>query len=155
MGFSAASVFNPTLRSVAPITGTIFGMIGVAMFLTLDGHHLLIRALAASARSMPPGSAFALDQFAWEALIAQSAVMFTFGLTLAAPVMFSLLLADVAIALIARSVPQLNAFVLGFAVKILLGIVGFAAAIRLAGAVFEQLFSTTFRFWERLAPGAP
>jgi len=154
MGFSAASVFNPTLRTVSPVAGTILGMLGVVMFLTLDGHHLLLRALAASARSMPPGSIFAGEQFAWEALIAQSGVMFAFGLTLAAPVMFSLLLADVAIALISRSVPQLNPFVLGFAVKIMLGIVGLAAAIRLGGAAFEHLFSTTFRYWEQIAPVA-
>jgi flagellar biosynthesis protein FliR len=154
MGFNAASIFNPSLRSVSPIAGTILGMLGVVMFLTFDGHHLLLRALAASARSSPPGAIFSSDGFAWDALIAQSAVMFTFGLTLAAPVMFALLLADVAIALFSRSVPQLNAFVLGFAVKILLGIVGLAAAIRLGGAVFERLFSTTFRYWEQLAPAA-
>ena len=80
--------------------------------------------------------------------------MFAFGLTLAAPVMFSLLLADVAIAFFARSVPQLNPFVLGFAIKVLLGIAGLATAIRLGGSVFERLFGTTFHYWEQIAPVA-
>lgn len=154
MGFSAASVFNPSLGTVAPLMGSILGMLGIVMFLSLDGHHLLLRALAESARATPPGTFFASDRFGWDALIEQSAVMFAFGLTLAAPVMFSLLLADVAIAFFARSVPQLNPFVLGFAVKILLGLVGLAAAIRLSGSVFERLFATTFRYWEQIAPVA-
>ena len=154
MGFSAAGVFNPSLRTIAPLTGSILGMLSIVVFLSLDGHHLLLRALAESARSTPPGTVFSSAQFGWDALIAQSGVMFAFGLTLAAPVMFSLLLADIAIAFFARSVPQLNPFVLGFAIKILLGILGLAAAIRLGGSVFERLFGTTFHYWEQIAPAA-
>ncbi len=154
MGFSAASVFNPSLRAASPLMGSILGMLGVVIFLSLDGHHVLLRALAESARSAPPGAVFAGARFGWDALIAQSGVMFAFGLTLASPVMFSLLLADVAIAFFARSVPQLNPFVLGFAIKILLGLVGLTAAVRLGGSAFERLFATTFRYWEQIAPVA-
>jgi flagellar biosynthetic protein FliR len=154
MGFSAAAVFNPSLRAIAPLIGSILGMLGVMMFLALDGHHLLLRALADSAWAVPPGTILSADGFALDRMIAHSSVMFAFGLTLAAPVMFSLLLADVAIALFSRSVPQLNAFVLGFSVKILLGFVGLAAAVRLSAGAFERLFATTFRYWEQMAPVA-
>jgi flagellar biosynthetic protein FliR len=154
MGFSAASVFNPTLPSPAPLVGSILGLLGVVTFLGLDGHHLLLKALAASARSLPPGSAFAAEQFPWGAILGHSSVMFVFGLTLAAPVMFALLLTDVAVALFSRSVPQLNAFVVAFAIKVLLGMAGLAAAVRLGGSVFERLFATTFRYWEQFTPGA-
>jgi flagellar biosynthesis protein FliR len=154
MGIGAAGVFNPTLRSVSPLMGTLLGMVGVMIFLSLDGHHVLVRALALFTQSVPPGTLFDADHFPWEALIAQSAVMFTFGLTLAAPVMFSLLLADMVIGLSSRSVPQLNAFVIGFAIKILLGFLGLAAALKMGGSVFERLYMTTFRYWEQLAPAA-
>jgi flagellar biosynthetic protein FliR len=154
MGLSAASVFNPSLRTFAPLTGSILGMLGIVLFLSMDGHHLLLRALAESARATPPGTIFTGGEFQWDALIAQSGVMFSFGLTLAAPVMFALLLADIAMAFFARSVPQLNPFVLGFALKIMLGLLGLAAAIRLSGALFERLFATTFHYWEHIAPAA-
>ena len=152
MGFSAASVFNPGLRAVSPLVGTLLGMLAVMEFLALDGHLLLFKVLAASARLMPPGVVVAQDAFPWDALIRHSGTMFTFGLTLAAPVMFSLLLADVAVALFSRSVPQLNAFVLGFAVKVLLGLAGLAASVRLSQAVFERLFGTTLQYWELFEP---
>jgi flagellar biosynthesis protein FliR len=49
--------------------------------------------------------------------------------------------------------PQLNIFVLGFALKIMLGLVGLAASIQLAQSVFSGLFTATFRYWEQTAAG--
>jgi flagellar biosynthesis protein FliR len=150
MGFGAAGVINPATREFAPVIGALFGMVAIAAFLALDGHLLLVRALAASITHYPPGSLLAELDFSSH--LAHSAVMFTFGLTLAAPVMFALLLADIAIGVMSRSVPQLNAFVLGFALKIVLGLMGLAAAIALGAGALERLFSTTFDFWQQLVP---
>jgi flagellar biosynthetic protein FliR len=115
----------------------------------MDGHHVLIKALALSAQTAPP-AAFNYTQD-WAALIRQSGVMFTFGLALAAPVMLALLLADLALAILARSMPLLNVFVLSFTVKIVLGITGLAASIRLAESLLTSLFGTTFAYWETVA----
>jgi flagellar biosynthetic protein FliR len=86
-------------------------------------------------------------------VVPQAAIMFSYGLALAAPVMLALLLTDIALSVFARSMPQLNVFVLGFALKIMLGLVGLAASIRLAETVFSGLFAATFRYWERMAAG--
>jgi flagellar biosynthetic protein FliR len=151
MGFGIASIFNPATRAAAPLLGTLLGMAGVSIFLAMDGHHVLIRALAQSVESLPPGSVLlTLD---WEALTVQSGVMFGYGLALAAPVMSVLLLTDLALAVFARSMPQLNIFVMGFAVKILLGLVALAAAARLTEPVFSALFRSTFAYWQRHAAG--
>jgi flagellar biosynthetic protein FliR len=134
---------------MSPIIGTLFGMVAIAVFLGMDGHHVLVKALALSAQSAPPGSfAYMPD---WAALLRQSGVMFTFGLALAAPVMLGLLLADLALAVFARSMPQLNVFVLSFTVKVVLGVTGLAASIRLADGVLAALFGTTYAFWEGVA----
>jgi flagellar biosynthetic protein FliR len=82
-----------------------------------------------------------------------SGVMFTFGLALAAPVMLTLLLSDIALAVLARSMPQLNVFVLSFSVKIVLGLIGLAVSIKFAGAVLTGLFESTWRFWEAIVGG--
>jgi flagellar biosynthetic protein FliR len=105
--------------------------------------------LAVSIRELPPGSgAYAPN---WQALMEHSGIMFTFGLALAAPIMFALLLADLTMAVLARSMPLLNVFVLSFALKVVLGVVGLAATVRLAEPLFARLFSTTFDYWERAA----
>jgi flagellar biosynthesis protein FliR len=151
VGFGAAAVLNPATRAFSPLLGSVFGMLMIATFLALDGHLLLIKALAASIATAPPGSV--LTDLPAAAIVNHSAATFTFGLALAAPVMFMLLLADLAMAVFARSMPQLNVFVLGFAVKIVLGLTGLALAVRFAGAALERLFDASFLYWDQLARG--
>lgn len=151
VGFGAAAVLNPATQTFSPLLGSVFGMLAIAAFLALDGHLLLIRALAASIIALPPGSLLA--QLDASLILNHSAVTFTFGLALAAPVMFMLLLADLAMAVFARSMPQLNVFVLGFAVKIVLGLMGLALAVRFSSTVLERLFDASFQYWGGLANG--
>jgi len=150
-GYGAAAVLSPTTQTPQPLLGTVFGMAAVAVFLGMDGHHVLIRALTLSTERYPPG-ALALNLDLVEH-IRFSGAMFTFGLALAAPVMLMLLLADVALAVMARSMPQLNVFVLSFSVKIVLGLAGLALSVKLAGGVLTALFESTWRFWEAVASG--
>ena len=145
-GYGAASVLNPATQTPSPLLGTVLGMASVAVFLAMDGHHVLLRALALSVAHYPPGTlAFEYD-FAEH--LKFSGAMFTFGLALAAPVMLSLLLSDIALAVMARSMPQLNVFVLSFSVKIVLGLIGLAVSVKFAGGVLTALFESTWRFWE-------
>jgi flagellar biosynthetic protein FliR len=148
MGFGAASVLNPTTQTPAPLLGSLFGLVFVAAFLGMDGHHVLLKALAMSAQVVAPGAV--IERVAASGLLAHSAIAFSFGLALAAPVMFALLLADVALAIFARSLPQLNVFILSFAVKVALGVCGLALSIRFADKVLISLSETVFGFWGRL-----
>ena len=152
LGYGAAAVLSPTTQTPSPLVGTVFGMAAVAVFLGMDGHHVLIRALALSVEHYPPGT-LALDLDLGENL-KFSGAMFTFGLALAAPVMFSLLLADISLAVMARSMPQLNVFVLSFSVKIVLGLIGLAMSIQFSGATLTALFESTYRVWDGVAVGA-
>lgn len=152
VGFGAAAVLNPATRALSPLLGSVLGMLMIATFLAVDGHLVLIKALAVSIAVLPPGTM--LTDLQASLILSHSAATFVFGLTLAAPVMFMLLLADLAMAVFARSMPQLNVFVLGFAVKIVLGLTGLALAVRFSNAVIEKLFDASFLYWQRLASGA-
>jgi flagellar biosynthesis protein FliR len=149
IGFGAAALLNPATQTYAPVLGNLLSLLSIATFLSLDGHLLLIKALSLSFVSTPPGVFF--GDFDWAAVWRQAGLNFSFGLTLAAPVMFMFLLADVAMAVLARSMPQLNVLVLGFGVKILLGLAGLAYAVRFLQAALNQLFFSTFGYWEQLA----
>lgn len=152
IGFGAAGILNPATKTMSPLLGSLLGMIAIAAFLALDGHLVLIKALAVSLHSIPPGTLPA--SFDWAAVLKHSGVTFTFGLALAGPVMLMFLLSDLAMAVFARSMPQLNVFVLGFAIKIVLGLLGLAMSIRFADAVLDGLFGTAFSYWERVATGS-
>jgi flagellar biosynthetic protein FliR len=151
IGFGAGAVLNPATQNMSPVLGTLFGMVAIAVFLGMDGHHVLIQAIALSVQNTPPGSlSYSAD---WPAFIQHSGVMFVFGLALAAPVMLGLLLADLALAVLARSMPQLNVFVLSFTVKVVLGITGLAASIRFSESLLAALYGRTFTFWDTVATG--
>lgn len=149
VGFGAAGVLNPATQVFSPLFGSVFGMLAIAVFLAMDGHQVLIRALVASIAASPPGTASFLPDP--QMLLKQSGTMFTLGLALIGPVMFMLLLADLALAVFARSMPQLNVFVLGFAVKIVLGMIGVAIAVKFSATLLMEFFTTTFGYWEALA----
>jgi flagellar biosynthesis protein FliR len=152
IGFSAATVLNPATRSFGSLIGSLFGMVAMVVFLAMDGHHVLIRALSMSFSAYPPGHFGFVPELG--PLLRQSSAMFSFGLALAGPVMLALLLADVAMAVMARSMPQLNVFILSFAVKVILGTLGLMVAIPLSGGVLESLFGSVFAFWDELLGGA-
>ncbi len=152
VGFGVASILNPSTRAMSSLLGALWGICALAAFLGLDGHLVMIRALGASLSSYPPGQ-FGL-QVDGAALLGQSSAMFAFGLALAAPVMLLLLLADVAMAVMARTLPQLNVFVLSFPIKIVLGLSGLALSIRYANGVLEALFAHTYQYWDHISIGA-
>jgi flagellar biosynthetic protein FliR len=149
IGFGAAALLNPATQTYAPLLGNLLSLLSIATFLSLDGHLVLIKALSMSLLSTPPGVFF--GDFEWGDVWRQAGFNFSVGLTLAAPVMFLFLLADIAMAVFARSMPQLNVLVLGFAVKILLGLAGLAYAVQFLQPALNQLFFSTFGYWEQLA----
>lgn len=150
IGFGAASVLNPAAQGLAPLLGSLFGMSFIVVFLSLDGHHVFLRAMALSMATLPPGGTDMVDA---ALIVRHSGVMFVFGLALAAPVMFALWLADITMAVFARSMPQLNVFLLSFAVKIALGLVGLALSIGLSRTLFDEALRSTFRYWDNIATG--
>jgi flagellar biosynthetic protein FliR len=76
--------------------------------------------------------------------------MFVLGLTLAAPVVFALLLVDVGVGIVSRSIPQLNVFTLGIPAKIIVGLLVLAASLAAMAPVMARVFETVFAFWQRL-----
>jgi flagellar biosynthetic protein FliR len=145
LGFGIANLIDPVTRAQAPLIGTGLNLLAVTLFFALDGHHLLIRALAFSLEHFPPGRFIAELNFG--AVVAQFGAMFTLGLALAAPVLFAVLLLDLAFALASRSMPQMNVFIIAIPFKIVLGLVVLAATLRYGGATMMQVFESVFRYW--------
>lgn len=148
LGFGIANLIDPVTRTQAPLIGTGLNLLAVTVFFAMDGHHLLVRALAFSLEQFPPGRFIGSLNFA--AVVAQFGAMFTLGLVLAAPVLFALLLLDLAFALASRTMPQMNVFIIAIPFKIVLGLVVLAASLRYAGAVMMRTYESVFRYWTAL-----
>ncbi|NLY51200.1 MAG: flagellar type III secretion system protein FliR, partial [Firmicutes bacterium] len=91
------------------------------VFLSTDGHHWLLHALWTSWRLVPPGAQWGGPGL-FEQIVRAATTMFVAGFQIAAPVVAALLLADLALGIVARTMPQLNIFVVGLPLKSFLGI---------------------------------
>jgi flagellar biosynthetic protein FliR len=147
-GFSIGSVYDPVTGGGAPVFATVLNLAAVAMFFAMDGHHALVRGIAYSLHQVPPGTG--LTAFDPEAVVRQFGVMFTLGVAMAGPVMFGLFLAEIALAVISRSLPQMNVFVVGVPVKIVIALALLALSAGLLGPVMGRVYASVFLFWERV-----
>lgn len=120
VGFSMMSIFDPTTRSNETLIERILAFLSIVLFLVIDGHHILIKALIDSFNVVHIGK-FALgDQSAMYALNAFTQFLII-GIKIAMPIVIVLIITDIVMGLVSRTVPQLNVMILGMPVKILLG----------------------------------
>ncbi|TQV73398.1 flagellar biosynthetic protein FliR [Exilibacterium tricleocarpae] len=148
MGFGVANLIDPATQTQGPLLGTILNLMAVMTFFLLDGHHLLIRGIAFSLQQVPIGQspgALRIDE-----VVMQFGIMFTFGLMLVAPAVFSLLLLDVGLAVSARTMPQVNIFIVGLPLKIFVGLVVLALSLNYMSPLLKRVFASIFRYWERV-----
>jgi flagellar biosynthetic protein FliR len=121
MGLGFASMVDPQNGQQAPLVSQLYIMTGTLVFLSLDGHLLLIKMLLDSFRSLPIGTDGLAKADIW-ALIAWSSRMFAGGILLAMPLVVSLLLVNIGFGVATRAAPQLNIFSVGFPVTLMLGL---------------------------------
>jgi len=146
LGFGVATLIDPATRGHAPLLGTLLWMAGVALFFAADGHHALVSAFALSLQAVPPGRP--LGELELAPVVAQFGVMFSFALAIAAPVVIVLLLVDTVVAVMARTMPQMNIFFLSLPLKTLVGLAVLALSVVHVGPVARRCFESIFAMWE-------
>jgi flagellar biosynthesis protein FliR len=130
-GFQMAQGFDPQSMVNGAQFARLFHMTAVALLFASNGYQLIIGGLARSFTAFPLGGAMDLTEPA-EAMTAGIGQMFLASVQIAGPLLIVLFLADAGLGLLTRVAPALNAFAMGFPLKILLTVV-------LASVVFVAL----------------
>jgi flagellar biosynthetic protein FliR len=133
IGLSGAAILDPTSGNSTPVLGQFVQMTVLTLLLASDAHLEMIRAVADSLRFLPPGGGLAVRE-GLAALVAQGATLFAVGLRFAAPVIATVLIANVALAVLSRVAPQVNVLAVAFPIQIGLGLVTLGAALPLLAA---------------------
>lgn len=128
MGVSMAHVFDPAFNTQTALIGEIKTVLALMVFVSLNGHHLFIDALARSYDLAAPAHVV-LGKAVLTHLTLVAGKMFMIGLQVGAPLIVSLLAANLAMGLVARVVPQINIFVVGFPFTIALGLILLGASM--------------------------
>jgi flagellar biosynthetic protein FliR len=121
IGFSMASLFDPTFGTNTQLTGRLQNILAMLVLFTTNAHHLLIQGILSSfdwvslQAFVPAWSDGQISSFLLKCLMQ----MFMLGFMMAAPIMGTLFVVDIAIGILARTVPQMNIFVIAPPIKIL------------------------------------
>jgi len=143
-GFGFAGMLDPTYQGKTSVIGQFHNLAALLIFVGLNGHHLLISGVVDSFQAMPLG-AVAVAPGLSDSLLALASKMFMMVIKISAPVVFAVLLADIALGMVARTVPQMNVLVLGFPVKISVALITVLLGLPLFYAATSGLCTSTMR----------
>jgi flagellar biosynthesis protein FliR len=149
IGFGIGQVLDPMTKQPVPILGAAFGQLALVTFFAIDGHHALMRGVAISVERFPPRADW-LMTLSLAAVVRPVSELFSLGFTMVAPIVLCLLLAELGLGVIARSLPQINVLALGLPVKIITGLVALSLWASGAGSVIGRAHASAFSAWEAL-----
>lgn len=137
MGFAIVSMPDVEEGGQIAIMGRFWFLVAMLVFLSIDGHHLVLTAFADSYEVVPAG-VVGLASPAGELIIKYTAYVFVIALKMAAPMMITLFLTDIALGTIAKTMPTMNVFFVGFPIKIGVGLMVMATSLPIFAYVLEK-----------------
>jgi len=149
MGYSLATLFDPQTHADTPVLAEFHRLAALLIFLQLDVHHWLLRALVRSFAYLPAGAEPATFTAA-SGLLHAAGGIFLAGVQIAAPGLAATLVADVALGFLGKASPQLPVLFIGLSVKNLLGLAMMIGVLRYWPQSFSQRFAESIVIGERL-----
>ncbi len=121
MGFGVVNVIDPQTDTQVSVTAQFHNILAVLLFLAIDAHHYIIQAIVESFFVINP---FEIDfsSITPEYMLHLFSATFTTAIKIAAPIMAILFFLSVGLGLVARTVPQMNVFIVGFPLQIGVGL---------------------------------
>lgn len=149
MGYSLVNILDPQSQVETTVVATFYQCIVMLLFLRMDVHYWLLRAVGNSYHDMPPGTAHLGSLFTLST-IASVGEVFSLGVQIAAPVLSATLAADIILGLLGKASPQMPLMLLGPAVKSLLGIAVLIVTLKYWPDLFRRLFMDSMATGARL-----
>lgn len=121
MGLAIANVMDPITSFQIPLIAQMYTILSMLLLLIINAHHFFIKAIADSF-VMVPIFDFQFTSGLMQHLLTLSGKIFIIAIKVGAPVIVSLLLTSAALGLVARTVPQMNVFIVAMPIKIVIGL---------------------------------
>lgn len=157
LGFGMSNVYDPQTNASVPVSGNMFSIMLLLIFFSQEGHQTLLGLLNLTMWRIPIGGAVVTAQLV-PTFIELFCTAFLFGVQMAMPMLAAGLLLEIIMGALIRSVPQMNMFVIGMPLKVL---VGFAilllilpAYTQMFGAVFDRMFQGIEQVFAGMIPAA-
>lgn len=142
IGFAYAATVDPISGARNTVVTSLYGMLALLAFFAINGHHEMLRALAMSYAKLPIGAG-QVDGSIVTVVRQILGLVFTVGARLAAPIVVVLLIVELGIGLISRSAPSLSFMVVGYPLRLLVGLAVLALMIAAVPQVIASLVTRT------------
>ncbi|MDA8163592.1 MAG: flagellar biosynthetic protein FliR [Desulfobacteraceae bacterium] len=152
MGMGMATIMNPDFNAQVSPIGQLWDILAILIFLGINGHHLYFRTLVESFNWVKPGG-LQLGRASYEGLMAGTAHMFVLAVKIMAPATAALFFAQVAMGIIAKTVPQIPILIVGMPINLALGFIFVALSLGFFLPLMIQNFEMLGRLLPRLAMG--
>ncbi|MCR5216844.1 MAG: flagellar biosynthetic protein FliR [Lachnospiraceae bacterium] len=158
IGLSMASVMDPTNRTQNGIVGTIYYYMILLILIVSGLHQYLIAAIVESFRWIPIGHV-TIHPSLYTTVVNFMGDYFSIGFRITLPVFASMLLVNCLLAILAKVAPQMNMFVVGMQLKIIIGLLVLVATIYLLPVIsnflYEEMKYLLYELVNDMAPPAP
>jgi flagellar biosynthetic protein FliR len=149
MGYSLVNILDPQSQVDTTVVSVFYQSIVMLLFLRMDVHFWLLRAVGNSYLYLPPGTAKLSNVFTLEVFKIIGS-MFGIGVQIAAPILSATLAADIVLGLLGKASPQMPLMLLGPAVKSLMGLGILFVALKYWPDLFSRLFMDSMTKGEQL-----
>ncbi len=150
IGFSYGATVDPQNGVNNTMLATLYSMLATLGFLAINGHHMMLRALAVSYAGLPIGMG-GISGTLLATVREILAMVFIVGVRLAAPIVIVLLVVEVAVGLISRTSPSLNFMIIGYPVRLVIGLFVLGALIGTIPAVTNSMLESALMLAMRTA----
>ncbi len=149
MGYSLATVFDPQTQADTPVLAELHRMAALLIFLQLDVHHWILRAVVHSFSYLPAGAA--CGTLNTGALLVRAAgTIFLSGLQIAAPALIATMLVDAALGFLGKASPQLPVLFVSLSLKNVLGLGLLVGLVAYWPQMFSKRFAESIAFGEHV-----
>jgi|YelNatPaOPRAMG01_1025707.scaffolds.fasta_scaffold00121_27 flagellar biosynthetic protein FliR len=141
MGFGIVNVIDPMSNTQVSIIGQFQFILGILIFLSVDGHHFLFKAIVDSF-NLTPITSISISDVTVSKLSSLFFNMFVIAFKIAGPATLALFLTNITLGFIARTIPQINVFIVGLPLNIFIGIVSVLIALPILVNLFNTVINT-------------
>jgi len=139
MGFGFVEVVDPFTEEQTTVLGQLQVILFTILFLAINGHYFMLITVQKSFEIVPMFSAVFPGGKMTEHLTKMTADVFVLGLKLSAPIFVTLLLSEIAMGIVARTVPQMNIFFVGLPLKIVIGMATMVIVLPMLADLFKRM----------------
>lgn len=141
IGFTMVSMFDPTTSMETTITGSFYNYMVLLIILLSDLYYFIINAVVDSFKIVPVTGAKYNPDYMYEVILKFMRDYFIIGFRIVLPIFASVLLLNVVLGILAKAAPQMNMFVIGMQLKIMLGLGVLVLTIGFLPNITDSIFS--------------